>query len=191
MHVPVLWARELPGAVKFQSSVQKAVGPADRSSALSSPHESQPTDEDQCGRQLWCQLFFPGSSGLDSLPSLPPPIPPIPYPPFPSQQDDIHPSSSILSAGMSLRLSAALFAQCKELRLAAWCNRFHLEPVILLFGLVPLGFPEGRVRETRWDSSRLYQIIKRGLALITPATGYSGTDTAGGQALQPARVNPL
>lgn len=47
VHVPVLWARELPAAVKFQSSVQKAVGPADRSSALSSPHESQPTDEDQ------------------------------------------------------------------------------------------------------------------------------------------------
>lgn len=103
---------------------------------------------------------------------LAPPNPPIPYPPFPSQQDDIHPSPGILSAGMSLRLSAALFAQCKELRLAARCNRFHLEPVILLFGLVPLGFPECRVRETRWDSSRLYQIIQRRLALITPTTGY-------------------
>lgn len=130
---------------------------------------------------------------IPSSPCLPPnppiPNPPIPNPPFPSQQDDIHPSSSILSAGVSLRLSAALFAQCKELRLAAWCNRFHLEPVILLFGLVPLGFPECRVREARWDSSRLFQIIKRGLALITPTPGYSGT--AGGRALQPARVNPL
>ncbi|OPJ84292.1 hypothetical protein AV530_015749 [Patagioenas fasciata monilis] len=34
---------------------------------------------------------------------------------------------------MSLRLSASLFAQHKALRLAAWCDRFHLEPVILLF----------------------------------------------------------
>lgn len=93
---------------------------------------------------------------------------------------------------MSLRLSAALFAQRKALRLAAWCDRFHLEPVILLFGLVPLGFMERRVRGTRWDSSKLYQIIERGLALITLTMGYSGTDVMpGARALQPARVNPL
>lgn len=73
MHAPVPWARELPRAVKFQSSVHKAMGPTDGSSALSSPHESQPTGEDQCGCQLWCQIFFPGSSGPDS-----PPAPPFP-----------------------------------------------------------------------------------------------------------------
>lgn len=82
--MPVLWARELPRAVKFQSSVQKAAGPADRSSSLSSAHESQLADEDQCRHQLWCQLFLPGSSRPDSLPSLPPyapsSLPPLPFP---------------------------------------------------------------------------------------------------------------
>lgn len=91
VYVPVLCGQELPAAVKFQSSTQKAVGPADRSSALSSPHESQPTDEDQCGRQLWCQLFFPGFSGLDSLPSLPPLTPLFPTPlSLPSRMTFIH-----------------------------------------------------------------------------------------------------
>jgi len=86
--VPALWARELPRAVKFHSGVQRAAGPADGSSALSSPHESQPMDKDQCGRQLWCQLFFPGSSRPDSLPSL---SPPLPYPPsLPSRMTFIH-----------------------------------------------------------------------------------------------------
>lgn len=81
---------------------------------------------------------------------------------------------------MSLRLSAALFAQHKVLRLAAWGDHFHLEPVILLFGLVPLGFTECRVKGTQWDSSKLYQIIKRVLALITVTTGSSGTDALPG-----------
>lgn len=81
---------------------------------------------------------------------------------------------------MSLRLSAALFAQRKVLRLVAWGDRFHLEPIILLFGLVPLGFTEYRARGTQWDSSKLYQIIKRVLALITVTTGSLGTNALPG-----------
>lgn len=150
----MLWTRELPRAMKFHFGVRRAAGLTERSSASSSPHESQPTDEDQCRRQVWCQLFFPGSSGPDSFPSLPPRSP-LPYPTsFPSRMTFIH-HQHFKCWHVAEAVSRPL-CSAQGSPLGGLVRPFPFGARNPPIRFSSTRFHGARVRATQWDSSKLY-----------------------------------